>query len=322
MKNPFLLLLIALFITSCSNSDDNIIDNPLENTTWEYKYFGQISLSFDTSSYSAAEIKDILDKYMFTAKAGTGYVKDNSTSNYFFTGGINNISDWTQSYNFESANNLVGNVNYSFLDLRTNICQNSDYYDYTLTTIVKPDYIAQIGNARFSSKLIIDSKHPNKLYIYSISNIFGKTWIGFDVYEKIDKTSVCLPDSTNAPLPTPDFLTGTWNLDLVYTTGNDPLGKIVIDKFELEADSFTKYILTGKFQEIDNGQITEYTFNTSESYYDDSTKSMVIQASNDTDTFNFYGKIDQTDNKWKGLLGENSARINQEILGDFISEKQ
>ncbi|MGB0891177.1 MAG: hypothetical protein ACPGUU_02415 [Flavobacteriaceae bacterium] len=320
MKNTFLLLIIALFITSCSNSDDSIIDNPLENTTWEYKYFGQISLSFDTSSYSAAEIKDILDKYMFTAKAGTGYVENNSTSNYFFTS--SDQSSYKQSYNFEPTTNLVGNVNDSFLSLESNNCQKSDYYDYTLTTVDRPDYIAQIGKSKFARKVIIDSKHPNKLYIYSISNFYGKTWIGFDVYEKIDKTSVCLPDSTNAPLPTPDFLTGTWNLDLVYTSGNDPLGKIVIDKFELEADSFTKYILTGKFQEIDNGQITEYTFNTSESYYDDSTKSMVIQASNGTDTFNFYGKIDQIDNKWKGLLGENSVRINQETLGDFIGEKQ
>ncbi len=300
-------------MVSCTSSDDDLIDNPLQNTNWEKKYSGNIIFPYDISSFNDVQLGELLNTYMFTSKFGAGYVKDinNSGISSYTSGQLH----FTEFINFAPSNNLMGKINVTFSDSNNSFCdQQNNINSYTIAPIKRQDYIADIPSSGL--KFVFDNNQPKKLFRYRMRSTRN---IGFAVYESIDNISSC-PSGTTSTLPSPDFLKGTWNLDLIYSTGNELLGEIIIENFELETGSSIQYSLTGKLKEVVNGQITEYPFVSS--FFDKSTKVMEIIASNGTDTFEFRGVIDQVDGKWKGFLGEDSARINHDILGDFIATKQ
>lgn len=309
---PFLVLLLITTLCACSKDTDT--NDPLANTTWKIKYSGALLSRDVNSSIPEGALIDAMFK---------------STINE-----VKKIGNWNFSTFSRASDNIFFKFNatdpktsigtYTFSHDRANDCyeENNEYNFSKLT----------IDSNKGTEKFALDINRPNSLFVYTPmtsltsadpNNLESLSWF-FAVYELTSETPTSCSTGDDNPLPNADHLVGTWDTEITFENVLQSKGKIIIESISFYPTKAKNYTINGKFQEEVNGQLTDYPFVTTQhsftDYYPLGNNTMLIEASNGTDTFHFSGKID-ANGKYIGIYADDSVYLNNDTFGNFTATK-
>ena len=310
MKKLFTLFFLStLILTSCSKEDSNInLSNPLANTTWKVKTYGQV-ISKDLDGVAKSDFISA----MFNNSAG-------NQNFHFLSESAGNSNSFL---NFSESNSTTNRGPMTWTHSSSNHCSvdtNTPQYSYEELEMYD-------SNSLPSNALALNINEPNLLYVYI--GLFGSISNGnsdpkavhwkFTVYELTSEIPPTCPSGSNT-LPNADHLVGNWDIEISFDNIPQSTGKIIIESAAASIDpSMNNYLIKGKFLEEIDGQVTEYNI-TGRDYDPYHFDNLNIVATNGTDTFSFSGQIN-TEGKFVGIYGDNSVNLNGDLLGNFIATK-